>query len=480
MASFRLDQEPWIPVVRTNGVAFDVSLVDVFIGAHRIAGLGGSPLEAAALTRFLLAIAHLTETPTRLDGWARLWQARADFMRRCAQYVASQAGAWDLFDAKRPFGQDPGLQKTNNPAHLLIYEAARKNNAVFLDHSIESLPRPIPAPALARGLITVNAYAGSSGGGYRSGPLAMRLVLTLAGRTLDETLLLNLITQSAAPAAYDWRLHGRQRPHDGLPDLARRYLWTSRRVRLVPAAGQVGADVMRLAPGDEMPETERSEDPMVVMRTDAKGESYVPLRLEAGRALWRWAHVLLNWHDQLRPLAVVSQLHKLVRRGLVPGTQPVSARVCGVAGGAKGPSTVLWRDEALPLGLSVVADERRFAQLARAVTDAEEGASSTRKRIYSFASRYLLNGAGSAPNKVETRRLADELSPDLNDYWAILAPAGERIACDGFDEVAWSRLIKSASAEAFRHAVNRLAPDARRHRAEYAQPAARKKKEAIV
>jgi hypothetical protein len=216
---------------------------------------------------------------------------------------------------------------------------------------------------------------------------------------------------------------------------------------------------------------------MVVMRKDFKGEDYIPLRLEAGRALWRSAHVVLNWHEDVRPLKALDQLRRLVRRGFVSADQPVSVRVCAVAGDAQGPSTELWRDETLPFGLSVIEDENRYSELVKAVNAAEERATSTRKRIYAFAARFLQNGTESSPDKNEVGRLADELSSELADFWATLAPTGERIACDGFDESSWTRLLEKASEDAFRRAVDRLPPDARRYRAQFGRPERSDKKQ---
>jgi CRISPR system Cascade subunit CasA len=478
MTSFRLDRQPWIPITTIDGVATQANLTEVFRDATRIAALGGSPLEAVAISRFLLAIVHLVDTPTSLDAWKKLWQTRPDLMSRCAQYIENQADAWDLFHEKHPFGQVPTLSKTLNPAHLLVYDAARKNNAVFADHSLVEVPVPIPASTLARGLIVTNAYAGSSGGGYRSGPLAMRTVAMLRGSTLDRTLLLNLLVQTDLPQSYDWKRYGQA--IDNIPprvNIVQRYLWTARRVRLLSDVTAAAAATMMLSPGNAMPETERTEDPMVVMRKDLKGATYVPLRLDAGRALWRSAHVLLNWHEDTKRLGAVDQLHKVLRRGIISADDHISMRVCGVAGEAQGPASELWRDETLPFGLSVVSDDERYSALVRAVSAADEAASKTRKRIYSFCARYLQNGADSAPDKKDVGRLCDELAPDLADFWGALAPAGERIACDGFDETAWSALRKSTSEDTVRQAIDRLPPDARRYRAEFGRGVERVRKQ---
>ena len=468
MPTFKLDREPWIPALTTGGVVTPVNLVQVFNDAAKLSGLAGSPLEVAAITRFLLAIVHLVETPTSLDGWRKLWQGRADLMARCARYVEARVDAWDLFHEQHPFGQIPNLDKTLNPAHLLVYEAARKNNAIFANHSAADAPVPIAAAVLARGLIVTNAYAGSSGGGYRSGPLAMRTIAMLCGQRFDETLLLNLLVQTRPPASYDWNRYGSPLDDANAPvDIVQRYLWTARRVRFLADGNDTAAATIMLAPGNDMPESERTEDPMIVMRKDSKGTAYVPLRLDTGRALWRSAHVLLDWHEGVRRLGVVDQLNRLLHRRFISEDQPISMRACGVAGDAQGPTSELWRDETLPFGFSVVSDEKRYAELVRAVSAAEEAAKFTRKLIYGFAARYLQNGAESSPDKDDVGRLSNELAPDLVDFWAALAPRGERIACDGFDETAWATSIKKASEDTIRRAIDRLAPDARRYRAEF-------------
>jgi CRISPR system Cascade subunit CasA len=467
MPTFRLDQESWIPVVRLNGTLDEVSLHQVFSEAEGIAGIAGSPVEAASIARFLLAIVHLTDTPASLDAWRQLWENRSDLMSHCAEYVENRGDVWDMFHARHPFGQDADQSKTRNPAHILSYEAARKNNPVHADHSLEGTPLPVGPSRIARGLFAANAYAGSSGGGYRSGPLCMRSVAVLVGSNLRDTLLLNLLVQKVEPAPFDWKTYGTD-PQPSVFDLPKRYLWHSRCVLLMPVREGITREIM-LAPGNEMSEDERKLDPMVVFRLDSQGKEYIPLRLDPGRALWRSAHVLLNWHEDTRRLAALDQLRRLLARGYLPSDLRISLRVIAVSGDAQGPRTDLWRDETLPFEASVIGSEERFAALQRSVSAAEDKGSETRKRIYSLAARYLQNGADSKPDKADIGRLADELSPDLTDYWAILAPAGERIACDNFDEAAWDALLKKAANTAFDNAVDRLPPDARRLRAQYAR-----------
>lgn len=466
MPTYKIDREPWIPCVGVDGALRHVSLAEVFADATRIASLSGSPLDVAAITRLLLAIAHLVQTPKSLQDWHSLWAERHAFLNRCREYVESQGDVWDLFHAVHPFGQQVGLNGTDNPAYILIYEAARKNNPLLIDHRVTASAEFVPAPDLARGLITANAYAGSSGGGYRSGPLAMRTVAFLQGSNLADTLLLNLLLQDEPPAPVNWSQYG-SRSKDSRLDIVRRYLWASRSVLLLAETDMPGAREIKLAPGNELPEEERSDDPMVAFRLSSDQKQYVPLRLEANRALWRSAHVLLNWHSDVKRIAAVVQFHRLLRRGLVASDQSVSVRVCAVAGDAQGPTTEMWRDETLLAGISVFEDDERFAALTNAVNSAEEIATKLRGRIFGFAKAYLQGGSDSQPDKRNVASLADELSPDLEDFWSTVAPAGERVACDDFDESAWTTLLQRAARNCFHQAVERLPPSARRYRAQF-------------
>lgn len=467
MPTYRIDQEPWIPCISVEGRQNQVSLSQVFSKAAEIESLAGSPLEVSAITRLLLAIAHLVKTPTSLADWRSIWEDRHTFMNRCSEYVDSHGDAWDLFHSSHPFGQQPKLGSTSNPAHILIYEAARKNNQLLIDHRTTADPQFVHAADLTRGIFTVNAFSGSSGGGYRSGPLAMRTVAFLQGSNLADTLLLNLCVQDEPPAAFDWTKYGHLSANSQKLDIVRRFLWTSRSIRLLADGDHPGATEIMLAPGNTLSDDDRLEDPMIVFRRSADGKEYVPLRLQLTRALWRSAHVLLNWHSDAKRLAAVDQLHRLLRRGYVPSDQFVSLRVCAVAGDAQGPATELWRDETLAAGMSVFQDDERFSALTNAVLSAENVAEGVRNKIYRFATSFLQGDSESAPNPKNVSSLVNELALDLMDFWSAIAPAGERIACDDFDELKWKELLGEAATKCFEQAVERLPPSARRYRAQF-------------
>ena len=63
MPSYRLDTQPWIPVVLKTGTPAEVSLLDAIERAPGIRTIAGNPLEVAVLARLLVAIAHAVRQP---------------------------------------------------------------------------------------------------------------------------------------------------------------------------------------------------------------------------------------------------------------------------------------------------------------------------------------------------------------------------------------------------------------------------------
>src|SRR5262249_47418866 len=134
-----------------------------------ICALSGTPLEVAALLRFLLAIAHLTETPGTLARWGELWRDRADFMKRCAAYVRDQGDLWDLFHPDRPFLQDKRLAVLNGaPADPTFLNRGKVGTDAFVSH-VSAADVSLEPPDAARALLVTHAF--SVGGTGTPNPL---------------------------------------------------------------------------------------------------------------------------------------------------------------------------------------------------------------------------------------------------------------------------------------------------------------------
>lgn len=479
MPSFPLDQSPWIPVEMLDGSTQEVSLSGALSEAHRIRRLAGSPLEAAVLHRLLLAILHWACDVPDPDAWAALWQEPRSAMNAALERIRKESGIFDLYDDERPFLQHPLLAPGTKPMAVLLYDRAQGNNPVFLDASTEDDALPASSAESARGLLVNLAFGGAhpdkssplsrgKDNTMFAGPLCARLIVVVEGQNLAKTLVLNLLYgEKAGKPAWERLVP----PHPGKTlseGLADRYTRLTRFIRLLPSEDGSQAISTALHMGEALDDDpELPQDPMIPQYLAADKKMKVQ-RLDPDRALWRSSHVLLNCKskDVARPAKAMEQLAALAAIREINEKEPVGLRVLGVAGNAQGPKTDLWRDEILPFSLSVVADDNRFTRLVEAVSFAEEEGQKLRRRIYSFALRYLKT-AQPNPDPKDVQQLCDELAPGLNDYWSVLAPQGEELGLGQIERAEWEKTVTSASRAAYEKAVEGIPPSGRRYRAQF-------------
>ncbi len=489
MPTFRLDQEPWIPVVFT-GTERQVNLIEIFEQAPHFQRLAGEPLEVAALTRLLLAIAHATCTPANLAEWKKIWDNRPNFLSAIVTYIRQKSSFWDLYSADFPFLQSTELRGNSGfPLDSNFLDRSKSGRDSHLDHSTYMSSFSLGSSAAARALLALHTFCmggmgtpnpliprrGKDRDKFSSNSLAAQsCVAFLEGETLQDTILFNLIagTKVGTPGWCWGTPHTREKiPSTGVAD---NYCRPTRTVLLYPSDDGRTAESAFVTSGAAFADSDAKDDPLIPHVK--KKNDYSPFQFEKGVQLWRAANVLLSIQD--KPLPVVKQMGLLTRNYNLVIPQ-ATLRVAGVTGELGKVKHYFWRDESLPFGMSVITDDARFSQLDHAVQSAFKRAKETGKCLYAFAARYLQNGAASAPDKNDIRKLANELSPNLTDFWAALASAGERIACEGFDETAWAARLKEASENAIRNAINRLPPDARRYRAEFNPGTKQKKGETV-
>lgn len=482
MPSYNLAERAWIPVQTTDGTGQELSLKQVITGAHQLARITGNPLEAAVLFRLLLAIAHQVCELEDRDSWLEVWQNQEPLQNRMAAYVAEHHDKFDLYGRPRPFAQHPGLPEPNRTPAEIVYDRAQGNNPVFLDASIVAEANPIPSALAARSLLVTHAYGGSGTGGNNplnggkkdtmfAGPLCARMIAILEGENLLESIILNLAYgRKAGKPAWERPLSeipGLTKP-TGLSDL---YTRTTRNALLAPSEdGEFCVGVaVRMGQGLDSAE-DGSDDPLIPVYYVSKDKVFKALRQSTEKALWRNSEDLLvpAAAADTRPLASIANINNLISSDDLGKKGRMRLRTLGIAANAQGPVSELWRDEALPFHLSLFQTGNGYAQLSRAMQMAEFAADQFRRRLYIFATEYVCNG-GSAPDPKDVKRLQDELSPGLQDFWMKIGPQGEQLALAPPNEVEWEKTCLDASNAAYKDAINRLAPDARRYRAEFAR-----------
>ncbi|NNM46442.1 type I-E CRISPR-associated protein Cse1/CasA [Knoellia koreensis] len=354
---FSLIERPWLRVVRA-GRPVTVSLRVLLDEAEAIDDLDwGNPLEASAILSLLVAVVKDALRVEGMAGFTRLWAAGRFPDGAFDLHWAEHSSRFDLFHPDHPFFQVGGLEPASGnpkPAALLVPEVATGNNVpIFAAATETSAPALSPADA-ARRLVACHAWdtaAIKSGAkndpqvksgkttGNPTGAMGQLGVVTLIGRNLFETLMLNLplgeVHEEDRPA---WRAE-----HDatwasreplGTLDL---YTWQSRRVRLYPVTvdGDLRIPQVLVAAGDRLSSRPQGVEQRTGWNRPDKGSSAVrPRRLRPGRAAWRGLAALLTGADvggERSPVAgVIDQMEQLVNNGVLPLDHPISVHLVGV------------------------------------------------------------------------------------------------------------------------------------------------------
>lgn len=312
--SFNLVEEPWIPVIRLDGVTDQVSLRDVFLQAHEIRRIDASlPTQSFALFRLLLAILHdAVGFHSRRDVERQLREGIA--IPTIMAYLEELHDRFDLFDADRPFFQVATLRTAKDEVsglEKIISDVP--NGEPFLTVRAGRGLEMISAAEAAQWLVHCQAFDPSGirsaavgdpktkgGKGYPIGPgWAGRIGgIVLHGKTLAETLAYNTVATKHNEADRPvWALaepQTEQRILDAEPAGPVSVLtWQSRRIRLV--GSREGVTGVVLAQGDQLREQNRHSVEFMTAWRYSKPQSkkfggitvFMPKKHEPSAALWR-------------------------------------------------------------------------------------------------------------------------------------------------------------------------------------------------
>ena len=337
--SFRLDSDPWIPVLYADDSLRDVSLRELFSDAHLIRDISPDmPQQKLPLLRLALAVLyHLYAYPEEesnpgdieremMTEWLAIWNEGSFVAEEINGYFDDFSDRFDLFDPERPFYQTPGLRYTEaagrpyDPISEAIADVPKPKKYLMAMRARNTLG-DISFAEAARWLVYMQAYdcagiktpvQGNShvqkGKVYApkdsvgTGWLGTVGGVFLKGETLFETLMLNWVIadpSGKAPSyftgaenlpAWDRPLHPAATDvweadaHGFRPGPAALYTWQSRRVRLVPNEEGTAVTGIVSCYGDIPPRPldYQSLEPMTAWKTSPAqqkklGLSHVPL-----------------------------------------------------------------------------------------------------------------------------------------------------------------------------------------------------------
>ncbi len=494
MPSFDLVDEGWIPCVLADGTPQELGLRDTLLRAHEIRAIADqSPLITLALHRLLLAVLHRAfDGPQDLDAWIDLWSAGRWDEEQTSGYLEKCRQRLDLFHPERPFYQVPFMADGGGqlPVAVLAQELAAGNNATLFDHHFNAAPGPMAPSEAARNLVALQAFA--IGGGvskpfnFMGGPLTAGLTMLMSGKTLFQTLALNLLAYNEAepiPRRLN-DLPAWEQDHPPVPDRSgtapRGYLdlltWQSRRIHLIAENDPLGVRYCQRQQNLKL--GEGALDPFKCYRRDDK-LGWLPLVLRPERALWRDSNVLFQHAVQaqstsptVRPPLQFSLLAQIDGQVTMDPAYTLAAFGLATEPGKAG-SVLLWRHESLPLPLRYLDDAELVEVLQKALQAADDMAGVLRSATEILARKLLPQGAKPGD-------LLFTLAPARRYWWRLEAPfsrfmielINEAQAGDEDDLELESRALRqwlaqarSAAEDAFRDITRSLDTSARSLRA---------------
>ncbi|MEU1622383.1 type I-E CRISPR-associated protein Cse1/CasA [Streptomyces sp. NPDC005722] len=314
--------QPCIPTVTMDGATAHHSLCAVLAEADELCAINcATPGETVAVIEYLMAICFASGTcPASSEEW-RTWITGKRDLGEASRWLAGQPGdAWDLFGADRPLGQNsmfaPYLPEGGTGPAQLVIEHAGDYNQHFDHHHLEH-DDPLPVAQAFRAMLTQYVYAPYGRGrisGKELGPavtnlaagrLQGRIRVVALGRTLGETLRLNLYPPDGAPGTLNTSWTGsvierrtfaekaKPRTPRGPADL---HSALGRSVLLRPRRGPGGSiDVDRVLIGaGEVLDLDQERHLQDAVYTTTLGGQKKPLWASPSRALWRDAHALYS------------------------------------------------------------------------------------------------------------------------------------------------------------------------------------------
>lgn len=414
--TFNLVDEPWIPcVLPGDPIVRFLSIRDTLNRAPAIVEIvDPSPLVTVALHRLLLAVLHRCYGPATNDDWETLWHARR-WDDRINDYLNQWRQRFDLFDPVHPFYQVADIPLDYaKPVTNLAQEFASGNNATLWDHSY-SAAAPVFAPAqAARYLLALQAFALGGLVSFRrdekehksanAAPLANSAVALVRGRTLFETLMLNLhrydrqetpfsATSDDRPA---WERDTPTRPANreltGYLDLL---TWQSRQVRLFLEDNPPVVRQVAIMKGYQFPRVgyRFGKETMLAFRCNAEAKDnqdpWPALAFREGRLVWRDSTTLLQSLPQQRARPkMLGWLAELVTDGILDAADTTSLDLYGLASDQAKP--LFWRHERLPLPLDYLNSDRLLELIGMALSQAEEGRKELNRGVQELAERSLV------------------------------------------------------------------------------------------
>lgn len=444
--SFNLVTEPWIPVrprqPSPGRPVVRIGLREALLnGAAYVDIVDDAPLVVAGLHRLLLGILHRamegpcsTAHVRAIDTVATWWQNGFD-RQRVEAYLERWHGSFDLFDTERPFMQVPHLdnEKWLDAWTRLSADRGNGNTNFLFNRQLRhegSAPPGALTPAEAACLLVAHQQFVLGGLIKRiitsapAAPSASYAVFLAEGETLHETLCLNL-------APYDrhvgddkawwesdrWPLSQTWLEQDQTaPILGRVHAWTwpSRAIRLLPDADGNVATMMYAAGVRQIADDDLSmRDATTALRKKVADDTYVPIRVDPDRALWRSAHAFLPTGQAGHTKTAEVLDHAQQLHNAVCPDRPLRIRVIGQSNDKSKLAMVM--DDRYVISPQLSADDECYGYLTTAIERIDEIGLALQRATRTLVTRMLSDGDRD-PAAEDVKNLVENIGI-VRAYW---------------------------------------------------------------
>jgi len=422
---YNLLDEKWIPCVMRNKEQKELNLKEVLIKANEIKEIfDPSPLVTVSLYRLILAILYriytLNGNENWKEVWINLWQESAFHSDKLNSYLKNWHHRFNLFDKKHPFYQYPEIEGNESPVDRLALEAACGNNPTLFSHTNEKTSTGFDFGTAARNLIAHQSFSigfGKSSPFYlKDSPLIRGALVLVKGDSLFETLMLNFAESFKINPKEDkpvWEEPDLPEPKENqIPRGYIQYLtWMSRRILLVPSEDKKVKKI-KYQQGIELSKDWQEDLMKSYLKNEKRGK--IPLSMNENRELWRDSHNLFSIKDKFSTPETFNFLSVLINQQVLAKHRLYQYEIYGLCTEiGKAASVLFWRQERLPLPLSLLTEEKLVHRLKEALKTAEKLGEILRISVSRLSDELKLG-------KDEKQKLRKKISID-RQYWAELA-----------------------------------------------------------
>lgn len=361
---FNLLVEPWIVVIKEDGITEEMSIKEVFCQAHNIKSLAGEvPAQDVAILRILLAIlyavyyraelnsnaSNLEDEEDAIEIWVKMWKKNKFNIEQLEDYLLTYYERFWLFHSKYPFYQVLIENGTSYDSPKLIGELSESGNKPRLFSNRNGLAKnKISYNEAARWLIHLNAFDDTSSkpsvrkGGLPSpgaGWLGKLGLIYPEGRNLFETLMLNFTMTDYngdifpdGKAIWEVEPSAEERVEIPTPESPIEILTLQSRRILLERLDACVVGYLLLG-GDIVLKENALIEQMTVWRKN-KEEQWTPKRHDPSRLMWRDFSAIISKSEGTQKPGVVRWTSMLVRKGIFPYDH-ANFRISGVKYGSK-------------------------------------------------------------------------------------------------------------------------------------------------